>query len=112
MDYRFTVAGGHPTENQPMQSEIPKISIAEFAEKLPPELEIEILAGRNGLRQREINSPRIQKLGLALAGFAHYIHSGRIQIVGQSEIGYLAQLDREKRIEALSNLNLDQISCI
>lgn len=95
-----------------MQNETPKISIAEFIKKAPPELQIEILRGTGGLQKREINSARIQKLGLALAGFAHYIHTGRIQIVGQSEIWYLSQLESEKKIEAIHNLNLDKISCI
>ncbi len=95
-----------------MQNESPKISIAAFVEKTPSELQIEVLAGRNGLQLREINSARIQKLGLALAGFAHYIHTGRIQIVGQSEIWYLSQLDSEKKTEAIKNLDLDKISCI
>lgn len=95
-----------------MHNETPKISIAEFAEKSPSELQIEVLAGKSGLPNRIINSARIQKLGLALAGFAHYIHTGRIQIVGQSEIWYLAQLDSAKKIEAIKNLNLDKISCI
>lgn len=95
-----------------MQNENPKISVADFAEKSPPELQIEILAGKGGLKKREINSARIQKLGLALAGFAHYIHTGRIQIVGQSEIWYLSQLESRKKIEAIRNLNLEKISCI
>ena len=95
-----------------MQNETPKISIFDFVEKSPPELQIEILAGKKGLKTREINSTRIQKLGLALAGFVHYIHTGRIQIVGQSEIWYLSQLNSEKKIEAINNLNLDKISCV
>ena len=90
----------------------PKISIAGFIQKSPPELQVEVLAGKKGLETREINSARIQKLGLALAGFAHYIHTGRIQIVGQSEIWYLSQLDSEKKTEAIKNLNLEKISCI
>lgn len=95
-----------------MQNDTPKISIADFIEKSPSELQIEVLGGKGGLEKREINSSRIQKLGLALAGFAHYIHTGRIQIVGQSEIWYLSQLNSEKKIEAINNLNLDKISCI
>jgi HPr kinase/phosphorylase len=59
-----------------------------------------------------ITSSRIQKLGLALAGFAHYIHEGRIQIVGQSEISYLKQLSKEDRVKAIRNLDLEKISCI
>jgi HPr kinase/phosphorylase len=95
-----------------MQNKTPKITVAEFAEKAPAELQIEVLAGKNGLQKHEINSARIQKLGLALAGFTHYIHTGRIQIVGQSEIWYLSQLESDNKIEAIKNLNLAKISCI
>ncbi len=92
--------------------EEPKISVADFVKNAPAELDVEVLAGANGLRQKQIVSSRIQKLGLALARFSHYIHAGRIQIVGQSEISYLEQLESEQRIEALNNLDLDKISCI
>ena len=78
----------------------------------PAELEIELLAGIDQIEKKEIVSARIQKLGLALAGFAHYIHSGRIQIVGQSEIWYLAQLEKVKKIQAIRNLELNNICCI
>ena len=92
--------------------ENPQISVTEFVENAPADLALEVLAGANGLRKRKIVSTRIQKLGLALAGFAHYIHAGRVQIVGQSEISYLFQLESRHRIEALNNLDLDKISCI
>lgn len=90
----------------------PKITIAEFVESSRAQLDLEVLAGENGLQNRRIDSARIQKLGLALAGFAHYTHPGRIQIVGQSEISYLAQLEKRERIKALENLELEKICCI
>jgi HPr kinase/phosphorylase len=90
----------------------PKITVSDFIERSSKELKLSILAGKTGIDLREISSSRIQKLGLALAGFAHYIHQGRIQIVGQSEIAYLNQLEKEKRVEALKNLDLEKISCI
>lgn len=93
-------------------NENPKISVSGFVEKSPVELEIEVLAGKKGLSRKQIVSGRIQKLGLALAGFTHYIHAGRIQIVGQSEIAYLSQLESGQRIEAIRNLNLDKICCV
>lgn len=90
----------------------PRITVEEFVNKSPADLKIELLAGLNGISNKEIVSSRIQKLGLALAGFAHYIHSGRVQIVGQSEIWYLSQLSSEKRLEAIQNLDLTDICCI
>jgi HPr kinase/phosphorylase len=93
-------------------SEDPKISIADFIKISTAEMKFEVLAGEESLDSKFINSPRIQKLGLALAGFAHYIHSGRLQIFGQSETSYLKQLSETERIEALKNLDLDKICCI
>ena len=93
-------------------NEEPKISVAAFVKNAPVKLDVEVLAGENGLRQKQIVSSRIQKLGLALAEFLNYIHAGRIQIVGQSEISYLEQLESERRIEALNNLDLDKIICV
>ncbi len=94
------------------KKENPKITVAQFIEKSPEAMHLSVIAGEGGLQKKEIDSARIQKLGLALAGFAHYIHAGRIQIVGQSEISYLNQLEREKRIEAICNLDLEKICCI
>lgn len=93
-------------------NEEPKISVADFVKNAPAELNVEVLAGENGLRQKQIVSSRIQKLALGLARFSHYIHTGRIQIVGQSETSYLEQLKSEQRIEALNNLNINKISCV
>lgn len=90
----------------------PKLSVEEFIKNSPDELQIELLAGTSEIANKEIVSARIQKLGLALAGFAHYIHGGRVQIVGQSEIWYLSQLEKEKKIQAIRNLELNNICCV
>jgi Serine kinase of the HPr protein, regulates carbohydrate metabolism len=95
-----------------INKEMPSITIRDFVEKSPASLQIEVVAGSDFLSERKITSARIQKLGLALAGFAHYIHMGRVQIVGQSEISYLEQLPSEKRIEAIDNLDLEKICCV
>jgi HPr kinase/phosphorylase len=95
-----------------MPNSKPKITISEFITSAPAEMQLELIGGAGNVQIREITSPRIQKLGLALAGFAHYIHYGRIQMVGQSEISYLDQLDPAKRIQAIRNLELDKICCI
>lgn len=93
-------------------SEPPTITVSEFLAHAPPQLELRILAGHGGASERELNAPRIQKLGLALAGFTHYIHPGRLQIVGQSEIWFLGQLEPTRRREAIRNLSLEKISCV
>ncbi|HEX8846667.1 MAG TPA: HPr(Ser) kinase/phosphatase [Pyrinomonadaceae bacterium] len=90
----------------------PTITVSEFLTHAPPHLELRVLAGAKGAPSRRLTGARIQKLGLALAGFTHYIHSGRLQIVGQSEIWYLGQINAERRREAIHNLALERISCV
>jgi len=68
-------------------------------------LELEVLAGHDGLHQRAITNPRIQKPGLALAGFLPYVKPGRLQILGESEFDYLATFSQEEgnqRLRALA----------
>jgi HPr kinase/phosphorylase len=93
-------------------SDNPEISVSDFLAHAPSRLELRVLAGEGGARSRQLTTARIQKLGLAFAGFTHYIHSGRLQIVGQSEIWFLGQLAPDKRREAINNLALDRISCV
>ncbi|HEY0079923.1 MAG TPA: HPr(Ser) kinase/phosphatase [Pyrinomonadaceae bacterium] len=97
---------------QSNSNERPAISVSEFLSLAPERLKLEVLAGARGSADRFVNVARIQKLGLALAGFTHYIHEGRVQIVGQSEIWFLGQLSPERRREAIRNLELEKISCI
>ena len=93
-------------------NEQPTISVSEFVARAPARLNLRVLAGARGADAHRLNSPRIQKLGLALAGFPNYVHAGRVQIVGQSEIWVLGQLDAARRREAIGNLALGQISCV
>jgi HPr kinase/phosphorylase len=88
------------------------ITVRDFISNAPDNLELRVLAGEVGAPERELTVPRIQKLGLALAGFTNYIHPGRLQIVGQSELWFLGQLDAEKRVEAIRHLALERIACV
>ncbi|HEV2763354.1 MAG TPA: HPr(Ser) kinase/phosphatase [Pyrinomonadaceae bacterium] len=90
----------------------PLISVEEFLQHAPGRLDLRVLAGGRGAQARTLDTPRIQKLGLALAGFTHYVHAGRVQVVGQSEIWFLGQLPPARRREAIGNLELEKISCV
>jgi HPr kinase/phosphorylase len=93
-------------------NDLRSITVSEFLAHAPPQLELRVLAGVEGVATRKLTTPRIQKLGLALAGFTHYIHTGRLQIVGQTEISYLSELKPERRREVIRNLLLERISCV
>jgi len=75
------------------------ITVQELIENKTHALELEVISGSKGLAKR-IYNPRIQKLGLIIAGFMVYLHPHRVQILGNTEISYLRQLtpDERKRI--------------
>ena len=74
-------------------------------------LELTVLAGRAGMSRR-ITVARIQKPGLALAGYTGQIDRGRVQILGASEIGFLQQLPEDKQITGLDNLLALEPACL
>jgi HPr kinase/phosphorylase len=94
----------------PDKEEIPPegITVREFALARESGLNFEIVQGGEGL-ERTIRSPRIQKIGLALAGYTAYIHPGRIQVLGGSEVNYLSILDPCAYENALRGLRLVEI---
>jgi HPr kinase/phosphorylase len=70
------------------------------------DLGLRIVAGEAGF-SRVISWGRIQRPGLALAGFQEFIKPGRIQILGESELKYLDTMPaglRSERIAAICAL--------
>lgn len=63
------------------------LTIGELLER--KELEVTAVAGSAGL-SRIVTVPRIQKPGLALAGWPEQLHAQRVQVLGGTEIDYLA----------------------
>src|SRR5678816_1300619 len=71
------------------------------------DLRLVLLAGESGLARR-ITIQRIQKPGLALAGFVRQVHPERVQVLGSTEISYLAtppEADSRRSVEGLVALN-------
>ncbi|HEY4230662.1 MAG TPA: HPr(Ser) kinase/phosphatase [Thermoanaerobaculia bacterium] len=67
------------------------------------DLELRVVAGESGFG-RSIAWGRIQRPGLALAGFLPYIKPGRIQIMGESELNYLDTMPAEVRRERIASI--------
>jgi HPr kinase/phosphorylase len=63
----------------------------------------QLMAGERGL-SRLITNPRLQKPGLALAGYLEYVKPGRVQVIGSSESEFLRTQPPDlvaQRLEAL-----------
>src|SRR5437588_11067269 len=74
------------------------------------DLALKLLTGEDGL-DRIILRPRVQKPGLAFAGYYEYLKQWRVQIIGASETKYLESLPprlREKRVREVAALD---VSC-
>jgi HPr kinase/phosphorylase len=69
-----------------------------------------LLSGADGL-ENVINRPRIQKPGLALAGFLEYVHPGRVQVLGKSEMSFLGERAPAERSRIVSQLCRQGVTC-
>jgi HPr kinase/phosphorylase len=74
------------------------------------DLALDLVTGRDGL-DRIIVKPRVQKPGLAFAGYYEYIKPGRVQIVGASESGYLHSLPPRLREKRVRDVAARDVSC-
>lgn len=80
-------------------SEAPdRVTVAELLGPELADLRLSPLCGEEN-RDNEITNPRVQKPGLAFAGFYRYIKPGRVQIIGESEVNFIATIDEETRAE-------------
>jgi HPr kinase/phosphorylase len=75
-------------------------------------LKLRVIAGEGGLDTREIFNPRIQKPGLALAGYLPYVKAGRLQILGESEYSYLETLGEDEADERLRRVVELEVPCL
>jgi len=90
---------------------IPSMAVRELlTDEAAEGLNLVLVSGSGGL-DNIVNRPRIQKPGLALAGFLEYIHPGRIQVLGKSEFTFLIERAPAERSRIVSQLCRQGGSC-
>jgi HPr kinase/phosphorylase len=62
----------------------PAVLVSELLAEELSDLGLRVLCGERRL-DNAITNPRVQKPGLAFAGYYEYIKPGRVQIIGESE---------------------------
>ena len=87
------------------------IKIARLLEDRDYGLQLTLVTGAEGLG-RVITSSRIQKPGLALAGYTEHLHAERVQVFGITEISYLITLDEATQRVALKKLSDSDLACV
>ena len=86
------------------------ITVREIADDKEYGLELEIISGA-GAVSKKIYNPRIQKLGLVIAGYMVYLHPHRVQILGYTEISYLRDLNPEAGMRIVKDLCGRDVAC-
>jgi len=89
---------------------MPGLRIQELLDEKEAGLDLELLAGKTGLHNL-IRIPRIQKPGLALAGYTTSLHADRVQVLGSTELTYLQQLPPAVAAENVRTLCTSPICC-
>ncbi len=90
---------------------MPKLTIQEILDEKEAGLDLELLSGSGGLAGG-VSVPRIQKPGLALAGYVDSLHPDRVQIIGSTELNYLHSISRTEAIKKVRELCSHNISCL
>lgn len=86
------------------------VTVRELFEATGAALQLRLVAGARGL-DRPIALPRVQLPGLALAGFLAQLHPDRVQLLGNSEIAYLATLDAVRARAAVEAVAAAGVAC-
>lgn len=84
-------------------TELPALTAEILRSEELKDLGLKIVAGETGFG-RKIAWGRIQRPGLALAGFVAFIKPGRIQILGESELHYLETMPPDLRAERIATI--------
>jgi serine kinase of HPr protein (carbohydrate metabolism regulator) len=79
------------------------VTMAQLLEAKKGELGLKLLSGEGGLKNR-VSVPRVQKPGLALAGFLEQVHPYRVQVIGKTEIAYMKTLPKDEAVSSIARL--------
>ncbi len=108
MDGRFLFMAAPP----PVKIKRPaSVLVREFFEQNEESLRLRLAGSEAGL-ERRILEPSVNRPGLALSGFFTYFAYKRIQVIGNSELSFLAGLKPELARARFSQLCSQDIPCI
>ena len=91
--------------------QVDSIRVEELLNDRAFDLRLELVVGKEALSRR-IVSARIQKPGLALAGYTTHIHPERLAVFGHTEMSYLVTLAPEEQTRVCDQLCALDLSCL
>jgi HPr kinase/phosphorylase len=88
------------------------ITVSKLLSLEAKKLDLKLIYGKNIINSKTIENCKTQRPGLALAGYSKHIDNGSMQILGETEISYIWNLEPESRSKALENLCNKNIPCL
>jgi len=86
------------------------VTVGELLETLGERLALRLVTGETGTA-RVITVPRVQQPGLALAGYLPQLHPDRLQVLGNSEVGFLETLPAPLAHERVETIVGSGVAC-
>jgi len=86
------------------------LTVGDLYEQQRHELQLELIAGDDGL-DRPLKISDINRPGLCLAGYLDYFACDRVQVLGNTEVHYMEQLDEDLLEERLRKAFCFNIPC-
>jgi HPr kinase/phosphorylase len=86
------------------------VRVGELLGEAGTALRLRLVSGARGL-ERVIAVPRLQQPGLALAGYLPQLHPDRVQVLGNSEVSYLATLEPRRARETVAAVATAGAAC-
>jgi len=87
----------------------PTLTISEVFEDKSEELQLQWVAGKQG-KDRLLELPNAKYPGMALVGHLSLIHPNRVQVLGETEIGFLDDKDPGERQASLEKLFSSEVT--
>jgi len=87
------------------------VTVKEFLKEKQTQMKLELLAGAAAL-EKKITVFDVNRPGLALSGYFEYFAFERIQVMGMTELSYLAELDPKRRQEIFERLFSYDLVCL
>ena len=73
-------------------------------ERIISEFSLEVLHGGEDYQNIKIYEDSVDRPGLQLVGYFEHFDTHRVQLIGNMEYGYLANLSRQERLERFDKL--------
>ncbi|MBU2477675.1 MAG: HPr(Ser) kinase/phosphatase, partial [Gammaproteobacteria bacterium] len=88
------------------------LTVATLFDTLQAKLALSWVAGQNGRHRTIRYEPGDDRTNISLVGHLNFIHPHRIQLIGETEHGYLTGLRKNSRKDAINQLLNDDSDLI